>query len=419
MFMPLRILVLIALIPLLCSCAYRTTVIKQDGGFFHEPNDFVLQVDDEGNFWNKEDENRIINIIKNEVKNKNTIVIVFVHGWHHNADPYDTNARDFALSLKKTRALLNDSSSDVVGPYTQSRKILTGTSDVNVIGLYVGWRGRSLPMPLNFSTFWGRKRAAERVGSGDLKSFLMKLNGIYRERSDARLYSANTPFMGLVTFGHSFGGQVVFKAVAETIKKELAENKTGPLQGFGDLTVLVNPALEAAQYEDIHQIASRRSYPSSQSPVFLVVSSQGDWARKWAFPIGRALGSISRSKPDDERWPLWGKALGEYKSQRTHAITVRLKDPLIEQSFDPVEYSKNPCKVAKWDLSAAKKYGNVDFRPLSPDRQYNPFIVAYTDNDLVIGHSGVFEDSLRNFINDFVALTQGKRMVVGGSKIIC
>jgi len=84
-----------------------------------------------------------------------------------------------------------------------------------------------------------------------------------------------------------------------------------------------------------------------------------------------------------------------------------------------VEYSQNPCKVAKWDLSAAKKYGNVDFRPLSPDRQYNPFIVAYTDNDLVIGHSGVFEDSLRNFINDFVALTQGKRMVVGGSKIIC
>lgn len=46
----------------------------------------------------------------------------------------------------------------------------------------------------------------------------------------ARRTDSKTPFMGMVTFGHSFGGQVVFKAVAETIEKELASGKPGPLQ---------------------------------------------------------------------------------------------------------------------------------------------------------------------------------------------
>ncbi|MDN2671058.1 hypothetical protein OX459_06560 [Janthinobacterium sp. SUN026] len=409
----------VALRSLIPSFAYRSKSIQQDTGLFHEPNDFVIQVDDDGRFWDKEGAERALDVIRYSAKSKNTIVVVFVHGWHHNADPDDTNAFDFSRSLAKTRAVLNDAPLGVAGPYTRSRMNLTSSGDVNVIGVYVGWRGRSLPMPLSFCTFWGRKRAAERVGQGDLHHFLLALNGLYRDRGEARRESENTPFMGLLAFGHSFGGQVVFKAVAETIEKELAADKAGPLQGFGDLTVLVNPALEAAQYENIHQMASRRSYDKAQAPVMLVISSQGDWARKWAFPIGRALGSTINGKPDDDRWPLWGKALGEYGPQRTHVMSVKLDEPVVEQNFDPAEYEHSPCKVAQRDLSAEKKYGNVDFRPIEPHRPYNPFIVAYTDNNLVIGHSGIFENSLRSFINDFVALTQGKRMIVGGKTLQC
>lgn len=414
-----KILTVTALMVFLSSCAYRTEFIKQDNGFFHEPNDFVIQVDDEGRLWDKEAAERALGTIRYSAKQKNTIVLVFVHGWHHNADPDDANAADFARSLAKTRAVLNDAPLGVPGPYTRSRMHLTNSGDLNVIGVYVGWRGRSLPMPLNFGTFWGRKRAAERVGLGDLKPFLLSLNEIYRDRSNARLQSDQTPFMGLVVFGHSFGAQVVFKAVAETLEKELSTEKPGPLQGFGDLTVLVNPALEAAQYKNIHRLASGRSYDKSQAPIMLVISSQGDWARKWAFPTGRLLGSAINQKPDDAEWALWETALGEYEPHRTHQMRVNTGEPIGEPTFDPAEYQHAPCEVAQRDLSAEKKYGNVEFRPLQSHRPYNPFIVAYTDNNLVPGHNGIFEESLRSFINDFTALTQGKKMVVGWKNRNC
>ncbi|WP_426212609.1 hypothetical protein [Massilia sp. TWP1-3-3] len=415
----LKIVAALSISLFLSSCAYRTDYIKQEGGRFHEPKDFVVQVDDDGKIWDKQAAERAVDTIRSSAKSKNTIVLVFVHGWHHNADIDDSNAIKFSESLAKTRSTLDDASNGDAGPYTRSRKSLTGDGSLNVIGIYVGWRGRSLPMPLDFGTFWGRKLAAERVGQGELNEFLKSINEIYRDRAKARLESSRTPFMGLVTFGHSFGGQVVFKTVVETIETELKSNKTGPLQGFGDLTVLVNPALEAAQYDDIHQMASLRSYEKSQAPIMLVISSQGDWARKWLFPLGRLLGSTVKRKPEDERWPLWGKALGEYTPHRTHVMSVRLGEPVTEQSFDPAEYERSPCTVAQRDLSAARTFGNVKFTPLDAHTAYSPFIVAYTDNDLVIGHSGVFEDSLRSFINDYVALTQGKKMVVGGKNVPC
>lgn len=401
------------------SCAYRTAIISQDGGVFHEPHDFVIQVDDNGNLLDKAAAARALETIRFSAEKHNTIVLIYVHGWHHNADIDDTNAHDFSRSLAKTRAVLDDAPLGINGPYTQSRKNLTDSDDVKVIGVYVGWRGRSLPMPFNFGTFWGRKRAAERVGEGELNHFLLALNDVYRDRTLARRSDGKASFMGMVTFGHSFGGQVVFKAVAETIEKELASSKPGPLQGFGDLTILVNPALEAAQYDAIHKKAAERTYQNTQAPVMMVISSQGDWANRWVFPIGRLLGSTVKRKPEDTRWEQWNKALGDYKPHRTHVMSVNTEATTTTPPFNAADYVNNPCVISQYDLSAEKDYGNVKFVPLQPHRPFNPFIVAYTDNKLVIGHSRVFENSLHGFINDFVALTQGKKMVVGGEKPPC
>jgi hypothetical protein len=38
--------------------------------------------------------------------------------------------------------------------------------------------------------------------------------------------------------------------------------------------------------------------------------------------------------------------------------------------------------------------------------------VAYGGKELIHGHSGVFAQELRNFINDYVAMARGKRLLL-------
>src|SRR3569833_2519326 len=77
-------------------------------------------------------------------------------------------------------------------------------------------------------------------------------------------------FLGLVTIGHSFGAQVLMKAIAGPMEDQLQRLNEKPgylrdaaptvpdaakevtLTGIGDLVVLVNPATEASQYQRLH-----------------------------------------------------------------------------------------------------------------------------------------------------------------------
>lgn len=161
-------------------------------------------------------------------KVSNVIVVLFVHGWHHNAKPGDENLRDFAASVTDTRRRLIDIANPESEVYRLSRKNLTGTESLSVISIYVGWRGRSLPWILDYITFWGRKASAERVGQGDLREFLIRLNSLYREKRDLRANGTTRHFLGMTSFGHSFGGQVLFKAVAGEIENELIAKVASP-----------------------------------------------------------------------------------------------------------------------------------------------------------------------------------------------
>ena len=137
-----------------------------------------------------------------------------------------------------------------------------------LIGIYVAWRGASLPGFLDYVTFWGRKSAAQRTGEVDLREFLDRLNQVYRRHNETTgkqtaqaTDTAPNTFLGLVTIGHSFGGQVLLRSVSAALEQELqsvtpvpgylrSESPTQPqplgrpLRGFGDLVVLVNPAVE-------------------------------------------------------------------------------------------------------------------------------------------------------------------------------
>jgi hypothetical protein len=259
-----RVVQIISLLSLMLfsACGFANKNFDQAGGAFIHPNDFVIQVDDYGSFWDPQIPARALDAIAQSARTTNTIVIVTVHGWHHDAAPGDKFAAGYARTLQDVRNKLDDNVDGKPGFFRRSRQILTGSGDVNVFGIYVGWRGMSLPGPLNYFTFWDRKNAAERVGYGDLREFLLRLNNIYRTSYRDRKQSS--PFVGLASLGHSFGAQVLFKAISSTLEQELIEATTTstnpaalkqkcakPLEGFGDIVILVNPALEAFQFERI------------------------------------------------------------------------------------------------------------------------------------------------------------------------
>jgi hypothetical protein len=107
----------------------------------------VIEIDDYGRFWNPTAAEATLNVIANASRNKNTLVMAFIHGWHHNADDCDENFKNFHSSLEGLQERLDEP------PYRDARKRLNLKDDIQVIGLYIGWRGRSLPSVLDYTTF--------------------------------------------------------------------------------------------------------------------------------------------------------------------------------------------------------------------------------------------------------------------------
>ena len=273
-------------------------------------------------------------------------------------------------------------------------------------------------------TFWGRKAAAERVGNGDLREFIARIQSLYTARCEARHTGKTRTFMGFVSIGHSFGGQALFRAVAGQFEQELIEQTTpascahvshvpgqAGVKGVGDLVILVNPALEALQFERLHTLGRQLGYAPAQTPRLLVLSSKGDQARQFFFPIGRWVDTLLRPSFRGGQRALWTEALGEYGPQRTHNLKLAENDTILLPGFDPAVYTQTPAAIAKLDLTNLQSIAGVALQPTGNHRPYQPFLVAYTEQKIVKDHSQVFEQSLRRLLTDYVALLQGKRMV--------
>lgn len=425
--MEAKTLLLIAMLlalAMLTGCAFNHKKFDHPGNAEQDQDDYVVQVDDFGQFWDSDEAERALARVSSLAKSRNVIVVLFVHGWNHDADPKNGNLVDFRKSIVDTRRRLTDESEPESAVYRQSRKNLTGTEDLTVISIYVGWRGRSLPWYLNYATFWGRKAAAERVGEGDTREFLLRLNSIYRSQQAGRVAGTSRTFMGLATIGHSFGAQVLFKAVATEIENELVARTSNPsrtgdspntvsdLLGFGDLVVLVNPAFEAMQFDRIHKLSNKLNYGPQQNPILLVVSSAGDVPRQVLFPLGRQIDALLlRPSFRPGQRALWTQALGEYEPTRTHSLTITQPDPALIPGFDPAMYLNDTCAIANLDLTNVPSVGGVKLSPGPSHRPNSPFIVAYASTSVVLDHSTVFEEILRRFLNDYVAIAQGKRML--------
>ena len=431
-----RFVILIAvLVALLASGSlydkeWPTKKVPEDAGYDLE----IVQVDDFGSFWDARHAEHVANRIDALSRTQNVFVVLFIHGWHNNASPRNGNLLDFEEALKGIAAQMDKEQ------FADLRERLTGQRGSKLVGVYVGWRGQSLPMPFDYATMWWRKDAAERVGNGDVGEFLERLQRSYLRANSTVVRENNPvvkPFMGLVTIGHSFGGQVLMKAISWRIESELVMRTRGamadtanppstagksritqlePIDSYGDVNILLNPALEAYQYARIDSLFRRIKYLPTQTPQLLVLSADNDWARQSFFPIARVLTMPFRPTfRNAYQGSLWGKALGELAGQQTHDLNPA---PDAPDSLTPESVGRDPGSLKDYDFTTETVFAQVKLSPRPNGWTPNsPVAVVYTHKNIIKEHNGIFNTGLRDFLIGYVAFLEAKRMLLRQEKL--
>jgi len=339
-------------------------------------------------------------------KGKGLLIIVFTHGWNHSAKSEDDNLVLFKATLKRIKQFELENL-----PYGKER-------EREVVGVYLGWRGESIAINgIKLATFWGRKGVAEEIGrSGAITEVLLELETIRNKYSERK--------NRLVVVGHSFGGLITYFALSNIFierfissryttcrsaksgdEKLRQDSPTTCLKGFGDLVVLINPALEAMRFfslydltqKYIHNIGGKQE--PKQLPLMAILTSEADVATKWAFPAGRYLSLLMLQRFYKLLKRPYGKVeieeeeaelttIGHFNSYITHT----LEGFENEDKFDPKkEHAIISELKRKWvtpDEPEDKREFEFPGTKLTSEGHYlNPYLVIKVKKNVISGHS--------------------------------
>jgi hypothetical protein len=314
----------------------------------------IVEFDDQGRCYDRRQMEALAGWIDG-VADRDVIIVVFVHGWKHDARSDDTNLASFREVL--AQAVAHEAAE-------------AGAGARPVLGVFVGWRGVSFydrPDILDNLTFWDRQGAGRRVAVGSVR----ELFGRFRHYRNRRKDAGGAPL--LVIVGHSFGGMIVYSALAQS----LIEAATAPARAvsprFADLVLLVNPAVEAARYLPIYDLVQSRmsqQMGTDQPPVFVCATAANDWATGLAFPIGNALSLVTESCRGWQERQAMINTIGHLKWMKTHDL-----------------------------VGAGAGY---QLNPVSANSEWSPFWVARATPDIINGHNGIFMEPFLRFVGDLV-----------------
>lgn len=369
-------------------------------------NEYTLgfvEIDDQGQMRDRKQMLALLDNLYQKAAHESVLLTVFVHGWHHNARPGDTNIESFKENLARISQIESQRSKELGRP---PRKIA---------GVYIGWRGESIDVPpFNYLTFWDRKSTAQDVGYLGITELLVKLEEIANVRN-----SMTPPIKSrLVLIGHSFGGAVIFSATSQILASRFVdsqENKsfTDTAKGFGDLVVLLNPAFEALRYSPFYDLAQARcSYFPEQLPRLAILTSEADAATGILFPLGRVFSTVFETHHDVERndckFPI---SLDEGEADRN---TVGHYLPLISHTLTPMTDEENlqlaSYKNMKhiWSTQTpgnVTQYGSTVLTHLSKTDPRNPYLNIRVDESIIADHNDVFNEKVMEFIRLLISLS--------------
>ena len=380
--------------------------------------DFLLgfiEFDDQGQLWDRKQMWAVLDRFTAETASKDVLMVVFVHGWKHSAKPYDPNIETF-------RAVL-------AGLSRAEKQISAVTGDPQrlVAGVYIGWRGASVTMPVvKELSFWNRKSTAQKVGRVGVTEVLNRFEQIRRTKDAIDGDASRTR---LVVVGHSFGGALVQSALSSTLGSGFVHS-TGPdgmisdVAGFGNLVVLINPAFEALLFAPLSDMSVERgTYFTSQLPVLAVLTSEADYATRYAFPAGRAFSTFFEkertimrynavTKKDEtvDEEDANRKAVGHFEPYRTHRL-YPTSDSTREQ-VPELHATDNFAGLQEFSQSwlTDKPGSKIPFESVMLERTTtsagrNPYLVTYVDKELIRDHNDIADWRVINFLKQLILLS--------------
>lgn len=374
-----------------------------------------VEFDDQGQLWDRKQMWAVIDKFSAESASKELLIVVFVHGWKHSAKPFDPNIETFRSVL--------------AGLSSAEKQIsqATGEPERLVAGVYFGWRGASVTVPyVNNVSFWDRKNTAQKVGGVGVTEALNRFEQIRRTKDHMGGEASRTR---LIVVGHSFGGALVHSALASSLESGFVHS-VGPdgtisdAQGFGNLVVLINPAFEALLFAPLSDMSTERgTYFGSQLPVLAVLTSEADYATRYAFPAGRAFSTFFEKERDIKRYNAVTKneetideenanrkAVGHFKPYRTHRL-YPIGDSTREQT-QKHEGVDNFARLQQFSQSwvSDKPGSKIPFDDVMLERTEtsagrNPYLVTYVDKHLIRDHNDIADPRVIHFLKQLILLS--------------
>ena len=317
-----------------------------------------LEFSDAGHAWQEQQKTAILHKIEELGKSKRPLlIVVYIHGWHNNADNNNPETDRSRNAVKFDYFLARHAD--------QARRLFEQRGHATppaVLGIYVGWRGDSLTTPgLKMTTIGDRAEAANRLAENHLYS--TDLGPSLRDIASA-LHRAD-PNGRMMVVGHSLGGRIVTRL----FMGDIAQGKEQPL-GKNSLLVALEPAIGADCYD---QTLGPTHKGKGGPPTFASVTSQSDSAVGWIYRIGSVI------IPDcDSSSPAHGVSIGDYDAYLTHQVLYnydekKLIAPDPSVTFPPDNSPDN------WFEVAGRK--SVIYRKRNAQCDENNVVACYDSGD--------------------------------------
>ena len=368
-----------------------------------------IEFDDQGEMWAPKQLKAALETIEKANEHPNgALVMLFIHGWQHSAAPREEEIKKG--NIKGFRVLLDES--------ILAAKEADPKWDKEVVGVYLGWRGRSSRIPLISSlTFYGRGRAAKRVAQVSATEAIVKI----------MTASSANPRAQTILIGHSFGGRIMERALTQTIVGSVLATRKEEIDFPADAIILVNPASQAILAKQFVEAMNRsriklyrtdREGRKFEVPLMVSVTSTGDQVTGLLFPAGIALSVMSgnfRKYGDTYCAPLprqrtfYRNTAGHVKALHSHVVTGR---PLNEEElgkqrggFDTEVTPKYDPDTKQWGFSFRSGDNEFMIEPIPRAWNDTPYWIMSVPRSLILDHSAIFNPNTVRLIAAILEIT--------------